>query len=164
MTENEDKERWGSLNCLTNSINMFSLLVVTATQENCYELLLLRPFGLLAHQANDFIIRAAALKQHSFVFVQYWRNCRTLAALHITVLVWTFWNEKPFSIPFSLSVERFLSGLKGNAYFNRLNRQFMREKWCISFRRFASLTAGILADEVRGDKSCGIKISWDISG
>lgn len=50
---------------------MFSLLVVTAAQENRYELLLLRPFGLLAHQANDFIIRAAALKQHSFVFVQY---------------------------------------------------------------------------------------------
>lgn len=46
---------------------MFSLLVVTATQENRYELLLLRPFELLAHQTNDFIIRAAALKQRSFI-------------------------------------------------------------------------------------------------
>lgn len=46
---------------------MFSLLVVTATQENRYELLLLRPFELLARQTNYFIIRAAALKQHSFI-------------------------------------------------------------------------------------------------
>lgn len=71
---------------------MFSLLVVTPTQENRYELLLLRPFELLARQTNAFIIRAAALKQHSFI----------LSNTEETVGLWQHRTSQCWFVPFEM--------------------------------------------------------------
>lgn len=133
--------------------------------------LLVNDFQIARPWKNCFYDERCFFQWYSFGWVLQYRfrvNCWIKAALHDSVTVCCLTHFPHFTVK-GHSLCRRVSVLKcflteqrgrGRSIDWTSSSWILRGKWCISSRKLASLGPGILAVEEKGDKSCGIKISW----